>query len=198
MILASKSPYRSALLRNAGLSFESRDAGIDERSVELALGLDVLPEDRAQVLAQTKAISVSEKYPDALVLGCDQILSLPGSFGDEILHKAVDFEAARANLLKLSGKTHTLHSALALAMKGEIVWSLTVPAYMTMRRLDPGFVGRHLAMAGDAILGSVGCYQIEGAGVQLFERIEGDYWTIIGLPLLPLLAELRFRGVIDG
>ena len=198
MILASKSPYRTALLRNAGLSFESRDAGIDERSVEMALGPDVLPEDRAQILAQTKAISVSEKYPDALVLGCDQILSLPGSLGDEILHKAVDFEAARANLLKLSGKTHTLHSALALAMKGEIVWSLTVPAYMTMRRLDPGFVGRHLAMAGDAILGSVGCYQIEGAGVQLFERIEGDYWTIIGLPLLPLLAELRFRGVIDG
>ena len=198
MILASKSPYRSALLRNAGLSFESRDAAIDERSVELALGPDVLPEDRAQILAQTKAISVSEKNPDALVLGCDQILSFPGSLGDEILHKAVDFEAARANLLKLSGKTHTLHSALALAMNGEIVWSLTVPAYMTMRRLDPGFIGRHLAMAGEAVLGSVGCYQIEGPGVQLFERIEGDYWTIIGLPLLPLLAELRFRGVIDG
>jgi septum formation protein len=194
LILASKSSHRAKLLLGAGLNFEPRDAGIDERSVELALGDQVLPEDCAQILAQTKAVSVSEHYPDALVLGCDQILAL----GDEVLHKAVDFEAARANLLKLSGKTHTLYSAIALATRGEIVWSLTVPAIMTMRKLDPSFIGRYLAFAGDTVLGSVGCYQIEGPGIQLFEKIEGDYWTIIGLPLLPLMAELRERGAIDG
>jgi septum formation protein len=194
LILASKSPYRAKLLVDAGLNFEAHDAGIDERAVEQALGNDIPAEDHAQILAQTKAVRVSEDLPDALVLGCDQILAL----GDEILHKAVDFEAARANVLKLSGKTHTLYSAVALAIQGEVVWSLTVPAYMTMRKLDPGFVGRHLAFAGNAVLGSVGCYQIEGPGLQLFEKIEGDYWTIIGLPLLPLMAELRARGAIDG
>ena len=194
LILASKSQYRVKLLIAAGLNFEACDAGVDERAVEEALGSHAAPEDLAQILAQIKAVNVSEKFPEALVLGCDQILTL----GDEILHKAIDFEAARANLLKLSGKTHTLYSAIALAERGEIVWSLTVPAYMTMRKLDPGFIGRHLAFAGDAVLGSVGCYQIEGPGLQLLEKIEGDYWTIIGLPLLPLMAELRDRGAIDG
>jgi septum formation protein len=194
LILASKSQYRAKLLLDAGLDFEGVHPEIDERAVEQALGEDALPEDRAQILAQTKALSVSEAYPHALVIGCDQILAL----GDEILHKAIDFEAARANLLKLSGKTHTLYSALALAQHGEIVWSLTVPAYMTMRKMDPGFIGRHLAFAGEAVLGSVGCYQIEGPGIQLFEKIEGDFWTIIGLPLLPLIAELRARGAVDG
>ena len=194
LILASKSRYRIKLLSDAGLNFEAIDAEVDERAVEQALGAELLPEDRAQILAQTKAMSVSQKFPQALVLGCDQILSL----GDEILHKAVDFEAARANLLKLSGKTHTLYSAIALAQQGEIIWSLTVPAYMTMRKLEPAFIGRHLAFAGGNVLGSVGCYQIEGPGLQLFEKIDGDYWTIIGLPLLPLLAELRARGEIDG
>ncbi len=200
MILASKSQYRVKLLTDAGLNFEACDAEVDERAIEEALRGDVspeakiLPEDLAQILAEIKATTVSEQFPDALVLGCDQILAL----GDEILHKAIDFEAARANLLKLSGKTHTLFSAIALAQNGEIVWSLTVPAYMIMRKLDPAFIGRHLAFAGDAVLGSVGCYQIEGPGIQLFEKIEGDYWTIIGLPLLPLMAELRSRGAIDG
>ena len=194
MILASKSPHRAKLLAGAGLNFEACDAQIDERAVEQALGSDVSPEDRAQILAEIKATTVTEDFPDALVLGCDQILAL----GDEILHKAIDFEAARSNLLKLSGKTHTLSSALALAVKGEIVWSLTVPAYMTMRKLEPEFIGRYLAFAGESVLGSVGCYQIEGRGLQLFEKIEGDYWTIIGLPLLPLMAELRARGAIDG
>ena len=194
LILASKSRHRAKLLSDAGLHFDACDAEVDERAVEEVLGSDVSPDDQAQILAEIKATTASQRFPDALVLGCDQILAL----GDEILHKAIDFEAARANLLKLSGKTHTLYSAIALATRGEIVWSLTVPAYMTMRKLDPGYIGRHLAFAGDAVLGSVGCYQIEGPGLQLFEKIEGDYWTIIGLPLLPLMAELRARGAIDG
>jgi septum formation protein len=194
LILASRSPHRAALLKGAGVTFDVRDAGIDERAVEDALGDDALPEDRAQILAQAKALAVSETETDRIVLGCDQILA----FGGTVLHKARTMEDARRRLLALSGQTHTLHSALALALNGEVLWSDVFPAHLTMRHLSPEFIGRHLAQAGDAVLGSVGCYQIEGPGLQLFERFEGDYWTIIGLPLLPLLKELRDRNVIDG
>jgi septum formation protein len=194
VILASRSPHRAALLKGAGVVFETRDSGIDERAVEDALGAHALPEDRAQILAEAKALAVSEAETDRIVLGCDQILALDGS----ILHKARTMEEARRRLLALSGNTHTLHSALALALNGEILWSDVFPAHLTMRRLTPEFIGRHLAGAGAGILGSVGCYQIEGPGLQLFERIDGDYWTIVGLPLLPLLKELRDRGVMDG
>lgn len=194
LILASKSTVRAKILNDAGLSFDTIQPMIDERSVEQVLGTNVLPEDRAQILAQTKAMAVSLSHKDALVLGCDQILSLD----DEVIHQAADFEAARAILLKLSGKTHQLSSALSLAQNGTIVWSHVSPALMTMRLLSPAFIGRHLAFAGDAILSSVGCYQLEGHGVQLFEKIDGDYFAILGLPLLPLFKELRQRGAIDG
>jgi septum formation protein len=193
LILASKSPFRSALLAGAGLRFETRNAAIDERAVEDALGSDATPDDRAQILAATKALTVSESEAGALVIGCDQILALDG----DVLHKADNVAMARRRLLRLSGRTHTLHAGIALALDGGIVWSHVSVAHMTMRELSPGFIGRHLAEVGDGVLGSVGCYQIEGPGLQLFERIDGDYWTIIGLPLLPLLAELRSRGVID-
>jgi septum formation protein len=194
LILASRSPHRAALLKGAGLAFETRDAGVDERAVEEALGAEAPPEDRAQILAEAKALAVSETETDAIILGCDQILAL----GPEVLHKARTMDEARRRLLALSGRTHTLHSALALALNGEVLWSDVFPAHLTMRALTPEFVGRHLALTGDGILGSVGCYQIEGPGLQLFERIDGDYWTIVGLPLLPLLRELRMRGMIDG
>lgn len=194
LILASRSPHRAALLKGAGLAFDTRDSGVDERAVEEALGADAAPEDRAQILAQAKALAVSELETDRIVLGCDQILALEGA----ILHKARTMDEARRRLLALSGRTHTLHSALALALNGEVLWSDVFPAYLAMRRLTPEFIGRHLAEVGDAVLGSVGCYQIEGPGLQLFERIDGDYWTIVGLPLLPLLKELRERGVMDG
>jgi septum formation protein len=107
-------------------------------------------------------------------------------------------EAARRQLLKLSGKTHQLSSAAVIARQGEVVWRHVAVAHMTMRRLDPAHVGRYLSKVGEAALSSVGCYQIEGEGIQLFEKIEGDFFTIVGLPLLPLLAELRKRGAIDG
>jgi septum formation protein len=194
LILASTSPWRAALLRNAGITCGVTASGVDERAVEDALGAEVPPEDRAQILAEAKALAVSERETDAVVIGCDQILSIDGA----MMHKAEDMEQARRRLLALSGRTHSLHSALALALNGEVLWSDVVTAHMTMRKLDPGFIGRHLAQTGEAVLGSVGCYQIEGPGLQLFERIDGDYWTIIGLPVLPLLRELRERGLIDG
>jgi septum formation protein len=152
------------------------------------------PEDVAQILAEAKALDVSERNPSALVIGSDQTLSL----GDEILHKAEDMEAARRQLLKLSGKTHHLNSAVVLAKDGQTLWRHVSVARMTLRDLDPGFIGKYLSRAGTIALQSVGVYQFEGEGVQLFEKVDGDYFTIVGLPLLPLLAELRREGAIDG
>lgn len=195
IILASKSPFRAALLKNAGVVFTTEAARIDERSLEAPLyDSGVTPEDVALVLAEAKALDVSERNPNALVIGSDQTLSL----GDEVLHKPADMEAARRQLLKLSGETHHLNSAVVLARGGSTLWRHVSVARMTLRVLDPGFVGRHLARVGDAALQSVGAYQFEGEGVQLFEKVDGDYFTIVGLPLLPLLAELRREGAIDG
>ena len=194
LVLASGSPHRAKILADAGLAFEVEPARIDERAAEAPLReADVLPEDLAAILAEAKATEVSERR-SGLALGGDQVLALDG----EPLHKVEDMEAARRRLLLLSGRTHHLHSALVLARDGHVVWRHVSTAAMTMRELDPGFVGRHLAEAGDAVLSSVGAYQIEGPGVQLFERIDGDLFTIIGVPLLPLLDELRRLGEIDG
>ena len=195
LILASSSPFRAAMLTAAGVAFEARAPDIDERLVESALDdTGAVPQDVALVLAEAKAQRVSEAVPDTLVIGSDQVLSLEGA----VLHKPVDMEAARRRLLALSGRTHQLSTAVVLAHAGETLWRHVETADMTMRPLDPGFVGRHLSRVGDAALKSVGAYQVEGEGIQLFERIEGDHFAIIGLPLLPLLAELRARGAIDG
>jgi septum formation protein len=195
IILASGSPHRRALLRNAGLEFSAQKPDIDERAVEAALaGSGATPEDVAAVLAEAKAVAVSERHPDALVIGSDQTLSL----GDELFHKPADMEAARRQLLRLSGRTHQLSSAVVLARQGRAVWRHTSVAHMTMRKLDPAAIGRYLSDVGDAALGSVGCYQIEGRGIRLFEKIEGDFFTIVGLPLLPLFAALRDQGAVDG
>ncbi|MBS3649766.1 Maf-like protein [Pseudaminobacter sp. 19-2017] len=195
IILASASPFRLAMLVNAGLEVVSVRPQIDERAAEAPL-LDsgVAPEEVAQILAEAKAIDVSQRQLGALVLGCDQTLNL----GDEIFHKPADMEAARRHLLKLSGKTHHLNSGVVLARDGQVLWRTVSIATMIMRKLDPGFIGRHLARVGDRALQSVGAYQIEGEGIQLFEKIEGDYFTIVGLPLLPVLAALRELGAIDG
>jgi septum formation protein len=122
----------------------------------------------------------------------------PCLWADEVLHKVTDMEGARRRLLQLSGKTHHLNSAVVLVRNGETLWRHVEVARLTMRTLDPGYVGRHLAQAGDAILSSVGAYQIEGLGIRLFDKIEGDTFTIMGLPLLPLLEKLRTLGEIDG
>jgi septum formation protein len=195
IILASGSPFRKTLLANAGIEFSAVPAEIDERAVEAPLqGSGTTPEDVALILAEAKALDVSERNPGALVIGCDQTLSL----GDHVFHKPDGMEGARRHLLSLSGKTHQLNSAVVLARDGETLWRHVSVARLTMRKLDPAFIGRHLARVGDKALASVGAYQIEGEGIQLFEKIEGDYFTIVGLPLLPLLAALRDLGAIDG
>lgn len=195
LVLASGSPFRRDMLRNAGLSFEVVRPEVDERAVEAAVAdTGVTPADLASILAEAKAVEVSERHPDAIVIGCDQTMALE----DRIFHKPADMEAARRHLLALSGKTHVLNSAVVLARGGTVIWRHADKALLTMRALDPAFIGRHLAHVGEKALSSVGAYQIEGEGIQLFERVEGDHFTIVGLPLLPLLAELRRIGAIDG
>ncbi|MGI9357285.1 MAG: Maf family protein [Rhizobiaceae bacterium] len=195
IILASGSRHRADILDRAGITFSQIPSLLDERAIEAPLKeAGVLPEDRAAILAEAKAVDVSEQHTGGYVIGCDQILSVDG----EVLHKVGDMEAARCRLLELSGKKHILLSAAVLVLNGETLWRHVEPCVMTMRELDPAFIGRHLADVGEAVLTSVGAYQIEGPGAQLFEKIEGDVFSIMGLPLLPLLAVLREQDAIDG
>ncbi len=194
IILASKSKYRAELLTNAGVAFTAESANIDEREVEAPLiEADLGGADVAEVLAIAKAMDVSQRNPSATVIGSDQTLSLDGA----LLHKPEDMAAARQRLLDLSGKKHELNSSVAIVRDGENLWTYTETSIITFRDLDPGFIGRHVADVGEKILSSVGAYQIEGKGVQLFEKIEGDFFSIMGLPLLPLLAELRRLELLD-
>jgi septum formation protein len=195
IILASGSPFRKKMLEDAGVAFDVARPEIDERAVEMAVeGSGLSPEDLASILAEAKALDVSQRYPGKLVIGTDQTLSL----GEEVLHKPADMEEARRRLLALSGKTHQLNSAIVIVRDGDALWHHVGVARLTMRVLDPGFIGRHLSSVGDVALSSVGAYQIEGKGIQLFERINGDHFTIVGMPLIPLLAKLRDLGAIDG
>ena len=195
LILASSSPFRRALLENAGLAFEAHAAQINERAIEAPLEKSgATPDEVALHLARAKAIEVSERYPGALVIGSDQTMSL----GARVYHKPPTMEAAAAHLLSLSGQTHRLNSAVAFARDGAVVWEHIAHADMSVRDLTAEFVARHLARVGEKALQSVGAYQLEGEGIQLFEKIDGDYFTIIGLPLLAVLKELRRLGEIDG
>ncbi|WP_416407806.1 Maf-like protein [Agrobacterium rosae] len=195
LILASSSASRQMLMRNAGLSFSVQPADIDERAVDARLEKEGATPDRIAVeLAKAKALAVSAVNPNAIVLGCDQTMSL----ADRIYHKPKDMTEAHANLMSLSGKTHRLNCGAALARNGEIIWDVVTIADMTVRELDAPFVDRHLERVGTKVLSSVGAYQLEGEGIQLFTAIEGDYFTILGLPLLPLLTKLRELGLIDG
>jgi septum formation protein len=194
LILASGSRARQSLLANAGIPFEPLPADIDERAAERPLAeTGAPPEDIAVALALAKALAVSERRSSDLVIGADQVLAIEG----ERLVKPDDMDAGRRQLLRLSGKTHALHTAIAGVRSGEILWQHAETALMTMRQLSPAFVGGYLAEAGPTALDSVGVYQLEGRGVQLFERIEGDYFAILGLPLLPLLRFLREQGVVE-
>lgn len=195
LVLASGSKIRAELLKNAGLTIDIDPADVDERAVEeplLKAGFP--PEDLASVLAEAKANEVSARRPNDLVIGADQILAFEG----ERRTKPEDMEAARRQLLAFSGKTHELLSAVVVSKNGEAVWRHVSTARLTMRNLSPAFVGHYLAEAGDVVLSSVGAYQLESIGLQLFEKIEGDYFTILGLPMLPLLGQLRELGVIEA
>ena len=196
LILASESKSRARLLEAAGLAFIAEPPGLDEATMRQAVSGEKLlsPHDVAQVLARAKAEAVSDLARKAYVIGADQVLAL----GDMILSKPASMEDARRQLLDLRGKTHTLHTAVAVATGGETIWSETTVASLTMRKLTPEFIGRYLAAAGDEVLGSVGAYQLEGLGVQLFDKVEGDYFSILGLPLIPLLDTLRREGVIES
>lgn len=195
LILASASASRQMLMRNAGLTFSSIPAQIDERAIDTKLEQEgVAPEVIALELAKAKAIAVSLLHPEAFVIGSDQTMSL----GDRIYHKAKDMAQAHANVLSLSGKTHRLNCGVALAKNGTVIWDTVSIAKMTVRELSADYVSRYLERSGSQVLSSVGAYQLEGEGIQLFSSIEGDYFTILGLPLLPLLAQLRELRVIDG
>jgi len=191
LILASKSPARQALLTNAGVAFEAIPAELDERAVQLASALSA-PGEIAALLARDKAILVSEKYRDRVVVGADQTLILRG----QLFNKPSGRAQAAKQLRALAGQTHELHSATAVACNGEIIFENVSIARMTMRPLDDAAISAYLDAAGEAVTTSVGAYQLEGLGVHLFKRIEGDHFTILGLPLLPLLAFLRSRQLL--
>lgn len=196
LILASTSKARAKLLEAAGLAFIVEPPGLDESVMLQAISgersLD--PHDIAEVLARAKAEAVSDLASGAYVIGADQVLVLE----DRILTKPDSMEAARRQLLDLRGKSHTLHTAVVVATNGETMWAETQIATLTMRKLSPEFIGRYLTAAGEEVLSSVGAYQLESLGIQLFEKIDGDYFSILGLPLLPLLDTLRREGVIEG
>lgn len=193
LVLASKSDIRGKILAAAGLRFEIRPAQLDERAVEAKLGVtDGV--DAAVALARAKAEAVAETMKNHPVLGADQTLVLDSAR----FSKPFDRAAAAEQLRSLRGRTHALHSALALVRDGEVLFECVETAQLTMRDFSDRFLEDYLDMAGQAALTSVGAYQLEGAGVHLFERIEGDYFTILGLPLMPLLAYLRSNGFVDG
>ena len=187
LILASKSATRKALLAGAGLRFETSPAPIDERALEAeVLGKGGDASLVARHLAEAKALAVSRSRPGT-VIGSDQVLALDG----ELLHKPETLGAAAAQLDRLAGRTHFLHAGVALAAHGQLLWSSTETAALTMRRFDAAERDLVLALEGADVLASVGAYRLEGPSIRLFERIDGDYFTILGLPLLPLLAALR-------
>ncbi|MBK5566827.1 Maf-like protein [Ensifer sp. 2YAB10] len=195
LVLASASPFRRALLENAGLVFEAKAARIDERALEKPLeDAGAAPEAVALALAEAKARDVVRHFGDALVIGSDQTMSLEA----RVYHKPKDMAEAARHLLSLSGKTHRLNSAIVLMRGEEVVWRHVSSAHMTVRPLTADFIERHLQRVGEKALSSVGAYQLEGEGIQLFDKIEGDYFTILGLPMLPLLAKLRELGTIDA
>ncbi|MBY3443460.1 Maf-like protein [Rhizobium laguerreae] len=195
LILASSSPFRRMLMENAGLSFEAHAARIDERAVEAPLEkAGAKPDAVALVLARAKAEEVSSRFPKSLVIGSDQTMSL----GDNVFHKPTNLADAARHLQVLSGVTHRLNSAVAIVSDGVVLWEHLAHAELTMRPLTMDFISRHLARVGERALSSVGAYQLEGEGIQLFEKIEGDYFTILGLPMLPLLKKMRELGAIDG
>lgn len=192
LILASKSVTRRAVLDGAGVAYEAVGSGVDEDVAKVALLANrANPRQIAEALAEDKALAVSIGRPE-LVIGADQTLEFQGQLYD----KAETVEAARDRLKLLRGKPHMLHSAVVVAERGAVVWRETQSATLKMRDFSDTFLEDYLTAEGEAALGSVGCYRLEGLGVQLFSKIDGDYFTILGLPLMGLLDLLRRRGLL--
>ncbi|WP_457108502.1 Maf family nucleotide pyrophosphatase [Methylobacterium sp. P5_C11] len=191
LLLASTSPTRRLLLESAALPVETATPDVDERALE-AESAGLSPPDLALTLARAKAQSVAARLPGRLVIGADQVLDLDGV----VFHKPADAAAARAQLARLAGRTHALHSAVVLA--GTVEDAFVETARLTLRPLDDRAIAAYVECAGEArVRSSVGGYQLEGAGIHLFDTVAGDHSTVLGLPLLPLLARLRAAGLLD-
>ncbi|MEM7545053.1 MAG: Maf family nucleotide pyrophosphatase [Pseudomonadota bacterium] len=194
VVLASTSPTRAALLRNAGLMVETIAPAVDEEEVKLSLRADgVAPRDQADALAEMKALRVSSRMSGVLTIGADQVLECDG----EAFDKPVDQAHAADQLRRLRSKTHYLHSAAVIAFDGAPIWRHIAKARLTLRPFSDAFLDEYLADMGDDALATAGAYKIEGKGVQLFSQISGDYFGILGLPLVELLGFLRVRGVLS-
>jgi len=195
LILASRSPARITLMSNAGLLFDTAPADLPEAALKTQrLAENAAPASIAADLADAKAVHVSNRHPAAFVIGADQTLELEGRLFD----KPTDLADARAQLLALRGRTHRLHAAVSLASRGEVVWRTLETATLHVRAFSEAFLEQYLAAEAAEIVHCVGAYRLEALGAQLFERIEGDYFTILGLPLLSLLEALRLRGEIGS
>jgi septum formation protein len=193
LILASASASRARMLEAAGVPVEIRPSRVDEAAVKQALAAECAgAREVAETLAEMKAVQVSSQAPGALVIGADQVLALD----DVLFDKPQSLEEARSHLERLQGRRHKLVSAATVALDGARIWGAVDEAELVVRRLSPAFLDDYLGRVGDKALQSVGAYQLEGLGAQLFSRIRGDYFTILGLPLLPLLGFLRDRGVL--
>ncbi len=191
LILASSSDIRATLLRNAGISFEVQAARVDEDSIRASLSVETAtPRDVADTLAEHKARRVAQKHPEALVLGCDQIAELNGV----ILTKPDTPETAARQLASLSGQTHRLLSAVVICEAGQPVWRHVGTVRLTMRTLSDAYIKHYVARNWDSIRHAVGAYKLEEEGVRLFSRIDGDYFTVLGLPMIELLSYLMERG----
>jgi septum formation protein len=190
--LASKSSARAMVLAGAGVMFDIVGAGVDEAAIkDVLLAEGASPRDVAVALAERKAVEASRGVA-GLVIGADQTLDL----GGQLFDKAESLTEARGRLMLLRGQTHQLHSAVVVAEDGEVLWSEAPAATLTMRKFSEAFLDDFLARHGEGLLGSVGCYRLEDDGVQLFEAIDGDYFTILGLPLMGLLGVLRQHGAL--
>jgi septum formation protein len=193
LVLASQSTARAEVLRQAGVTFEIRPAAVDEDAVKASARAEgVAIADTAMLLAEMKALRVSRRDPDAVVIGADQMLVCDGVWFD----KPADRAGARTQLQTLRGKEHRLITEMVLARGGQRIWHHLTESRMTMRRFSDAFLDAYLDAEGDAVLGSVGAYRLEGSGVQLFEAVVGDHSAVLGLPLLPLLGFLRQHGVL--
>lgn len=191
LVLASASASRRRMMEAAGLTFEVDPPRTDEEAAKASLrAAGLKPRDQADALAELKALSVSRRRPD-FVIGADQMLAVDG----DVLDKPKDLAEARAHLERLRGKTHELITASVVAREGAIIWRHIDTPRLQMRAFSDAFLDSYMAQAGEGVLLSVGAYQLEGLGAQLFARVEGDYFSVLGLPLLPLMAFLREHGI---